>query len=111
MAIVIESDDWEETAEEIDDLFLGDAEVARRSFDPDANPRGGQSPVVTGNMHMILDVAFYEGLKLIGKPVSYEEIIQEIENVPGVVAIGLVTGASRAILPDADGHPQLLRIS
>eukprot|EP00890_Picochlorum_soloecismus_P006424 jgi/Picsp_1/6783/NSC_04123-R1_protein len=111
MAIVIESDDWEETAEDIDDLFLGDAEVARRSFDPGANPRGGQSPVVTGDMHMILDVAFYEGLKLMGKPVSYEEIVQEIENVPGIVAIGLVTGASRAILPDDDGQPYLLNVS
>jgi len=110
MAIVIESDEWEETAEEIDDLFLGDAEVARRSFDLNANPRGDQSPVVTGDMHMILDVAFYEGMKIMGKSVSYEEIIQEIQNVPGIVAIGLVTGTSRAVLPDDNGQPYLFDI-
>ena len=40
--IVVDAEDWEEHAEELDDLFLGDAEVWRRGATFDANPRGGR---------------------------------------------------------------------
>lgn len=63
--------------------------MCRRSFDPDAGPRGGDYPVITKDGNMILDIAFYEGLKLFGEKVPSSRIVEEIEAVPGVVAHGL----------------------
>lgn len=99
LPVIIEGDEttWEETAEELDDLFLGDAEVRRRSFLPDAGPRGGDAPVVTPEGHYVLDIQFYEGLKLYGEDAEYREIAAEIEKVPGVVTHGLIVGAENAV--------------
>lgn len=98
--IVIQGDldTWEETAEEIDDIFLGDAEVKRRSYSATANPRGGEHPVVTHEGHMILDVDFYGPLKLFGEEVPYEDIAATIESVPGVITHGLVVGVADAAI-------------
>lgn len=90
--VLIDGDEqtWEGTAEELDDIFLGDAEIRRRSLNPDAGPRGGDSPVVTSDGHSVLDIQFYDGLKLFGEDASYKAIQDEIESVAGVVAHGLV---------------------
>jgi len=49
---------WIDTAEEIDDLFLGDAEVWRRPSFGTAGPLGGDHPLVTKEGHHVLDVIF-----------------------------------------------------
>ena len=89
---------WEETAEEIDDIFLGDAEIKRRSYSITANPRGGELPVVTDDGDMILDVDFYGSLKLFGDEAAYEEIAATIESVQGVITHGLVVAEADAAI-------------
>ena len=92
LPVVIEADElsWEETGEALDDIFLGDAEVRRRSSNYEADPRGGNNPVVTSDGHMVLDIQFYDGLKLFSEDATYNEIQDEIEGIDGVVAHGLV---------------------
>lgn len=45
--VLVQSLNWLATAEEIDDLYLGDAEVWRRASVGDAGPLGGDFPIVT----------------------------------------------------------------
>lgn len=109
--VVIEAGEaWEEVAEELDDIFLGDAELRRRSNEVQANPRGGDSPVVTPEGYNIVDVQFYETLRLFGEEADYAAIAAEIESVPGVVTHGLVAGvASRAVVAWGEGEePRVL---
>ena len=87
---------WEDVAEELDDIFLGDAEIRRRSTKVEADPRGGGAPVLTPDGHMVIDVQFYDGLALFGERVSVDRIVEEIESVPGVVTHGLMVGARAA---------------
>ena len=98
---------WEEAAEALDDLFLGDAELWRRPQDPreSANPRGGRAPLVQPDGTTIVDVRFYEGLCLFGDAdAAYSRIQLEIEAVGGVVATGLFVGkATAAVVPAAGG--------
>ncbi|KAL0363698.1 UNVERIFIED_CONTAM: putative ribose-5-phosphate isomerase 4, chloroplastic [Sesamum calycinum] len=54
--VLIKSINWLETAEEIDDLFLGDAEVWRRASIGYAGPLGGDFPLVTKEGHNVLDL-------------------------------------------------------
>lgn len=69
LPVAIDADRWEEVAEELDDIFLGDAEVWRRPAEGTANPRGGHNPYVSPDGdHAIVDLRFYEGLKLFGEP-------------------------------------------
>ncbi|CAI6004974.1 unnamed protein product [Closterium sp. NIES-64] len=56
--VEIEQEHWLDIAEEIDDLFLGDAEVWRRPTSGTAGPLGGEFPLVTENGHFVLDVIF-----------------------------------------------------
>ncbi|XP_038987865.1 probable ribose-5-phosphate isomerase 4, chloroplastic isoform X2 [Phoenix dactylifera] len=56
--VLVNCGNWMETAEEIDDLFLGDAEVWRRPTSGHAGPLGGNFPLVTKEGHHILDVIF-----------------------------------------------------
>ncbi|RWR81880.1 putative ribose-5-phosphate isomerase 4, chloroplastic [Cinnamomum micranthum f. kanehirae] len=56
--VLVNSVNWMETAEEIDDLFLGDAEVWRRPTIGHAGPTGGDFPLVTSEGHNVLDVIF-----------------------------------------------------
>ena len=92
LPILIEGDEleWEEYAEEIDDIFLGDGEITRRSNSEDANTRGMPDPVITSDGNMILDVAFYKDLRLYGQSVPYSDIARAVEGVDGVVVTGLV---------------------
>lgn len=57
-----EGPEWEETAEALDDIFLGDAEIWRRPTSGTANPRGGKDPYISPDGHNICDIRFYEGL-------------------------------------------------
>ena len=105
LPVVIEGDEveWEEIAEEVDDLFVTDAEITRRSNRDDANTRGMPDPVIgetlDGTPTMILDLAYYAGLQLMGEEVPYAAIQQELESTPGVVASGLFgVEQSRAIV-------------
>jgi ribose 5-phosphate isomerase A len=99
---------WEETAEELDDLFLGDAELWRRPQDPQesANPRGGRSPLIQPDGTTIVDARFYEGLVLFGDAsAGYEKILEEVGGVEGVVATGLFVGkATAAVVPGGAGE-------
>ncbi|XP_052147023.1 probable ribose-5-phosphate isomerase 4, chloroplastic isoform X2 [Oryza glaberrima] len=56
--VLVKSANWIDTAEEIDDLFLGDAEVWRRPSIGTAGPLGGDFPLVTKEGHHVLDVIF-----------------------------------------------------
>ncbi|KAM3250926.1 putative ribose-5-phosphate isomerase 4, chloroplastic [Capsicum chacoense] len=64
--VLIKSVNWLETAEEIDDLFLGDAEVWRRPAIGYAGPLGGDFPLVTKEGHNILDVIFTSPIESLG---------------------------------------------
>lgn len=97
LPILIEGDEleWEECAEEVDDMFLGDGEITRRSNNEEANCRGMPDPVITSDGDMILDVAFYKDLRLYGESVPYRDITRAIEGIEGVVVSGLVQCSSK----------------
>eukprot|EP00884_Botryococcus_braunii_P012304 jgi/Botrbrau1/21074/Bobra.0144s0073.1 len=112
--VVIREEEWEEPAEELDDIFLGDAEIWRRAAFGMANPRGGDHPYVSPEGYTILDIRFgartEEGdftestVKLFGKDAPYREIVQEIAGVEGVVAVGLLCDtATAAVVADYNG--------
>ncbi|KAL4423624.1 hypothetical protein ABPG77_009211 [Micractinium sp. CCAP 211/92] len=108
LPVALEEETWEETAEELDDIFLGDAELWRRSNQEGAGPRGGDSPYVSPEGHTIIDIRFYEGMKLFGEDADYGSIAREIESV-GVVAHGLMANvAAVAVIAGAEGEPARL---
>ncbi|KAJ8763844.1 hypothetical protein K2173_003626 [Erythroxylum novogranatense] len=82
--VLIQSLNWMEIAEEIDDLFLGDAEVWRRPYTGQAGPTGGDFPVVTREGHNILDVIFTSPIQ------SLAEVAESLAKVKGVVDHGVV---------------------
>lgn len=84
LPVHIKREDWLETAEEIDDLFLGDAEVWRRPSSGEAGPMGGDSPLVTENSHYVLDVLFTSPIQ---DPV---EVGRLLDDLPGVADHGLL---------------------
>jgi ribose 5-phosphate isomerase A len=105
-------EEWEEAAEELDDQFLGDAEVWRRGAEPDANPRGGKNPFVSADGgHTIVDLRFAdpmnggaryeEGFVLLGKSATPWEIEAEIKENPAVMASGLVLRADFCVVARA----------
>lgn len=114
--IVIPSDDWEAVAEELDDVFLGDAEIWRRpASGSDANPRGGPNPYVSAEGTTIVDVRFTEaytgeripeGLRLFGKKATAAEVAAQIESVDGVVCHGLLF-AQAALAAGPEGVVEL----
>lgn len=111
LPVVIENEGWEETAEEVDDMFVPDAEVWRRPTSGTANPRGGNDPYISEEGHNILDVRFYESYSLAGEPASYAAIAKELEGIPGVVTHGLMLGcAGTAIIAVPDGQPNMVEL-
>ncbi|KAG2490235.1 hypothetical protein HYH03_011359 [Edaphochlamys debaryana] len=113
LPVWLDADNWEESAEELDDIFLGDAELWRRSATGQQdNPRGGDNPYVSPQGHAIVDVRFYEGLKLFGEDEQYGKIADEIDNVVGVAAHGLVLGRAAAAVvvdgADPKAAPQVI---
>ncbi|GMH32711.1 hypothetical protein BSKO_00545 [Bryopsis sp. KO-2023] len=107
--VVIEGETWEDTAEEIDTIFLGDAEIWRRGNDPECNPRGEPSPYISQEGHNVIDVRFYEPFKLYGEKCSYEKISNEIMAVEGVVTHGLVLDKITAAVVASDEGPLIIK--
>jgi ribose 5-phosphate isomerase A len=71
-----------------------------------ANPRGGEDPLVTPEGYTIIDIRFYEGLKLYGEDAEYQAIASEIEAVEGLVAHGLFVGLAGAAIVAREGAPE-----
>ncbi|GAQ85779.1 ribose 5-phosphate isomerase A [Klebsormidium nitens] len=89
--VIIRTEDWEDTAEEIDDLFLGDAEIWRRPSSGEAGPLGGDRPLVTDGGHFVLDVLFTEPIR------DPEQVARDLQSVAGVVEHGLVVNTAYAV--------------
>ncbi|GAX75501.1 hypothetical protein CEUSTIGMA_g2944.t1 [Chlamydomonas eustigma] len=99
LPLVIEGgEDWEEPAEELDDIFLGDAELWRRPMAGTANPRGGDNPYVSPEGHNIVDVRFEGSFKLFGEEQTYQSIVEEINGVQGLISHGLLLNMADAVI-------------
>ena len=107
-------EEWEEAAEELDDQFLGDAEVWRRGAEPDANPRGGKNPFVSADGgHTIVDLRFAdpmnggarydEGFVLLGTRATPWEIEAELRKLGRWPAAG-ATGGFRVVARAGGGE-------
>ncbi|XP_024022840.1 probable ribose-5-phosphate isomerase 4, chloroplastic isoform X2 [Morus notabilis] len=83
--VLVQSLNWLETAEEIDDLFLGDAEVWRRPAIGHAGPMGGDFPLITREGHNVLDVIFTSPI------VSLVEVAKNLDKMDGVVGHGVIS--------------------
>ncbi|KAG1368449.1 putative ribose-5-phosphate isomerase 4, chloroplastic [Cocos nucifera] len=90
--VLINSGNWMETAEEIDDLFLGDAEVWRRPTSGPAGPLGGNFPLVTKEGHHILDVIFTSPILDLG------QVAESLSHIDGVVDHGVILGIPCAVI-------------
>ena len=112
IAVVGGQMEWEECAEELDDMFLGDAEVWRRGSELEANPRGGKQPYVSADgSHTIVDLRFNDplndgarwddGFLLAGDVATPYQIAAEVEDIDGVLAHGIMTQADSVLWPDA----------
>ncbi|KAL0657284.1 hypothetical protein Bca4012_077869 [Brassica carinata] len=85
--VLVQSLNWLAVAEEIDDLYLGDAEVWRRASVGDAGPLGGDFPIVTSDGHNILDVIFTTPIPSLDYAAN---VAKSLDNIDGVVDHGLV---------------------
>ncbi|XP_051129106.1 probable ribose-5-phosphate isomerase 4, chloroplastic isoform X1 [Andrographis paniculata] len=83
--VLIESINWLDTAEEIDDMFLGDAEVWRRPSVGYAGPLGGDFPLITKEGHNVLDVIFTSPIQ------NLAEVADRLDEVVGVVDHGVIS--------------------
>eukprot|EP01025_Chloroclados_australasicus_P040765 TRINITY_DN4274_c1_g1_i2.p1 TRINITY_DN4274_c1_g1~~TRINITY_DN4274_c1_g1_i2.p1 ORF type:complete len:315 (-),score=45.09 TRINITY_DN4274_c1_g1_i2:263-1162(-) len=112
LPVVIQDEGWEDTAEALDDEFLGDAEIWRRAFSGTSNPRGGDNPYISPEGHNILDIRFYDGYKLLGEPAAYKDIVKSIMSTEGVVMTGLMLrGADYVVVAGEKGTRVLDRSS
>eukprot|EP00955_Chlamydomonas_euryale_P020061 213604-Chlamydomonas_euryale.AAC.4 len=108
LPVVVNGDNWEAIGEELDDIFVGDAELWRRSNDDRSQPRGGDDPYVSPEGHNLIDIRFVDTLKLFGEEEPYEKILSEIRSVDGVYSYGLLLQeAEAAVVADAEGEPGL----
>ncbi|KAJ0016437.1 hypothetical protein Pint_11439 [Pistacia integerrima] len=83
--VQVQSLNWMDAAEEIDDMFLGDAEVWRRPYIGHAGPLGGDFPLITKEGHNVLDVIFTSPIQ------SLAEVAESLDKVEGVVDHGIVS--------------------
>ncbi|KAL6201592.1 hypothetical protein ACLB2K_025305 [Fragaria x ananassa] len=83
--VLVNPVNWMETAEEIDDLFLGDAELWRRPSVGLAGPHGGQFPLVTREDHKVIDVIFTSPI------LSLAEVSMSLDNIDGVIEHGIIS--------------------
>lgn len=118
---------WEEAYEELDDLFVGDAEIWRRAAEGGLLMNdGGEAPYVTPRGNYILDVIFEarDGSDARLPCHDVDAAVASIEATQGVVAHGLWTrravdlvavageqGISMCPLEEADGGEQNVRES
>ncbi|KAJ4976895.1 hypothetical protein NE237_002001 [Protea cynaroides] len=84
--VLVHTYNWMQTAEEIDDLFLGDAEVWRRSASGLAGPLGGDFPLTTRDGHNVLDLIFTSPI------LNLAEVAESLNKIDGVVDHGIVSG-------------------
>jgi len=103
-----DSEEWEETAEELDDIFVGDADLWRRPANLEeittANPKGGNNPYTSADLDTIVDIRFYGPFRIFGEEKEYSEIAREIESIPGVIAHSLMLDATDELLvPNQEG--------
>ncbi|GJZ42504.1 reverse transcriptase domain-containing protein [Tanacetum coccineum] len=82
--VLVKSVSWMDTAEEIDDLFVGDAEVWRRPSVGHADPTGGNFPLVTRGGHNFLDVIFTSPIE------NLAEVAKLLDGIEGVAAHGII---------------------
>ncbi|KAF4391019.1 hypothetical protein F8388_024851 [Cannabis sativa] len=83
--VLVDSLNWLEPAEEIDDLFLGDAEVWRRPSIGHADPLGGDFPFITREGHNVLDLIFTSPI------LSLEKVAESLDKIDGVVDHGIIS--------------------
>ncbi|XP_054801021.1 probable ribose-5-phosphate isomerase 4, chloroplastic isoform X1 [Prosopis cineraria] len=83
--VLVQSLNWLETAEAIDDMFLGDAEVWRRPSIGQAGPLGGDFPLVTKEGHNLLDVIFTSPIE------SLAEVAENLNTIKGVAGHGVIS--------------------
>ncbi|KAI7999741.1 hypothetical protein LOK49_LG09G02540 [Camellia lanceoleosa] len=96
--VLIKSFNWMETAEEIEDLFLGDAEVWRRPSIGHAGPTGGDFPLITREGHNVLDVIFTSPI------LNLFEVANTLDNIDGVVDHGVISKIPcTAVIASQDG--------
>lgn len=88
--VLIQQENWLDVAEEIDDMFLGDAEVWRRPSSGEAGPLGGDNPLVSPEGHFVLDVIFTTPIT------NAAEMVENLESIPGVMGHGLVMDVAYA---------------
>ena len=111
LPVLLAADTWEEVAETLDDAFLGDASLWRRSAVAEemADPFGGEHPHEDEHGDTIVDLRFEDGLALDGAPASAAAVLEALEAVAGVAAHGLEAGgrAHCCVVP-AEGAPRVL---
>ncbi|KAG9155072.1 hypothetical protein Leryth_011053 [Lithospermum erythrorhizon] len=96
--VLIRPVSWLETAEEIDDLFLGDAEVWRRPSIGHADPLGGDFPLVTKDGYNVLDVIFTSPVP------NLAGVAETLDQVKGVVDHGIIYNLQcTAVIATAEG--------
>ncbi|KAK3145887.1 hypothetical protein QOZ80_3BG0258800 [Eleusine coracana subsp. coracana] len=100
--VLVKSGNWIDTAEEIDDLFLGDAEVWRRPSFGTAGPLGGDHPLVTKEGHHMLDVIFTTPIPDLGK------VAEGLDKISGVVDHGIISGIQSYAVIASKGEVQVL---
>ncbi|XP_062214417.1 probable ribose-5-phosphate isomerase 4, chloroplastic [Phragmites australis] len=100
--VLVKSGNWIDTAEEIDDLFLGDAEVWRRPSFGTAGPLGGDHPLVTKEGHHILDVIFTTPIPNLG------QVAEGLDKIAGVVDHGIIAGIRSYAVISSKGEVQVL---
>jgi len=100
--VLVKSGNWIDTAEEIDDLFLGDAEVWRRPSFGTAGPLGGDHPLVTKEGHHVLDVIFTTPIPDLG------QVAEELEKISGVVDHGIICSNQSYAVIASKGEVQVI---
>ncbi|CAL5412658.1 unnamed protein product [Camellia sinensis] len=87
-SIIQEEFNWMETAEEIEDLFLGMEETSIGH----AGPTGGDFPLITREGHNVLDVIFTSPILNLGPLLLPEvEVANTLDNIDGVVDHGVIS--------------------
>eukprot|EP00892_Ulva_mutabilis_P010596 jgi/Ulvmu1/7909/UM004_0141.1 len=101
LPVLLDNEGWEDAAEEVDDIFVGDAEIWRRTADatPATSPKGDPNPYVSADGHTIIDVKFYGDFCLVeDSGVPYEKLVQEVMAISGVLSVGLMEGVATHVV-------------
>lgn len=111
--VLVDDEDWEETAELLDDVFIGDASLWRRGISSSlTDPRGGDAPYTSAEGQTILDILFEdEGTWHIdGEAAGPDEVAELLDQADGVLAHGIVVrGVTAAIVAQpGQANPTIL---